>query len=186
MTQRSRKEHPVKEAHKKLSVLDFSPRQLFIGSLVLFMLSVVTLAIATFITSDSSIKNAKPQNPFALGKSVSQGLATVTVSNVRKSAGTQPFVAPEGEQYVTVELTVKNNSDSAINITPTNDTYIKRDDGTISYMTMNNLAHPFRAGALPPGEQIKGDISYIVSTEGSYRFFVDSIWSGGVLPFSLR
>lgn len=128
---------------------------------------------------------AIPQQAFSVGTAIRMGDASFQIDNATYTNGTPPFTAPAGKQYLLIDLTVKNHSDKPIQILPTSDTYVKDQAGNVSYVTPSALENPFRAGELSPGEQIKGQLSYLVPKAGTKKFFIDAIWSGGVIPFAL-
>ncbi len=160
----------------------------------LFWLSVVTL-IASFSIlfyslvyvrqQPTVVISALPQTPIAANQTVSMGVVDMRVSDVRANAGRKPFTAPQGKEYTIVTLYVKNRSDAPIQVLPSTDTYVKDSGGNIYYTSPNTLSNPFRAGQLSPGESIKGELSFLTPTDVSLKFYVDAIWSGGVIPFAL-
>lgn len=159
---------------------------LFVISLLLLVTSIGLLVITTRrLSHQPTRKAAQPAAPFAVASDISSGLVTVTVESVQ-FAGTQGnFVAADGEHFVLIGLKVRNNSDQPIQILPSSDTYLKDASGHVTYLTPYRLDNPFRAGELPPGETVRGELSYIASTVGQHKLFIDAKWSGSVLPFKI-
>jgi hypothetical protein len=158
---------------------------LFYASIALCVLSFVMLLAALNIeqrrTSDST-----PQKPFTTGSTIKQGMVAMSVDSVSYNAGTGAFTAPKGKHYAIISFTVKNRSDQQINVLPSSDTYMKDSAGNVVYLTPFTLDEPFHAGELPPGEQVKGQLSYLVPENTPMKLYVDAIWSGGVIPITIN
>jgi len=154
---------------------------LFVSSVVLFSATLVyfnkskQLRTTTYASSQ----------PFSTGKPVRMGKVEVTLSNVHFEAGSPPFIAPEGSTYVLAELSIHNTTDAPLQILPSVDTYVKSTDGSVSPLAVYAYQSPFRAGELPVGETIRGEVGYLVKKDAAAKLYVDATWSGGVLPFKL-
>lgn len=122
---------------------------------------------------------------FEIGKTASEGLVSLVIDRLEYSESSKPFTAPTGKRYLTLYLNIKNTSDKPIQVLPSNDMYVKDDQGVVYYLTPYVLADPFRAGELLPGDQIAGQLSFLVPKQGSANLYVDAAWSGKVLPFFL-
>jgi hypothetical protein len=177
---------PLKNLQQRLTTMQSI--KLFYISAGLCLLSVILLATALWTQHNTPrlTSAAESLKGYAVATPITQGLVTMQVAKVSFSNGQSHFVAPANEHYVFVDFVVKNNSDHPINVLPSSDTYIKDSAGTVSVLTPYNLTQPFHAGALLPGEQIKGQLSYLAAKTGSLKLFVDSIWSGGVVPFKVQ
>jgi hypothetical protein len=164
--------------------------KMYFASIAMIILSFVVLGIAlasnTKNTVNSSSTKVQSQRPFEIGEVFTSGQVKLQVSAVDFSAGTQPFIAPETMQYAVVRLHITNQSDHPINILPTTDTYIKSADGTVSYLSPFGLKDPFRGGELLPGESVQGELSYLIKKDQPSKFYIDSIWSGAVIPVKLN
>jgi hypothetical protein len=68
---------------------------------------------------------------------------------------------------------------------PAADTYLKDTSGNVVYLTPFELSQPFRSGELLPGEQIQGQLSYLVKKSKSYALYIDSTWSGRLIEIKL-
>jgi len=148
-------------------------------------LSIVLLATALFVQHQPR-RASVAQNPYPNGQAVTMGSVSMKINNVTYSDGKKSFPIPPDQHYVIVDLSVTNVSDRPVNILPGSDIYLKKDSGEVSYLTPFELDEPFHAGELSPGETVRGQISYAAGKTAKYKLFVDGIWSGGVIPFSLR
>lgn len=164
------------------------PRLLFWCAVVLFVLSTAMLSIALVTEHHDHqqfYRQANVLTPFKLGQTVRMGAASVSLTNPKYVSGSGSFTAPNGMKYLVVDLTVKNFSDSPIRVLPSTDTYVKDATGRVIYLTPYGLERPFHAGELLPGEQVSGQLSYLVPVSSRLKFYVDGVWSGGVLPIAL-
>lgn len=155
------------------------------GLLAMSIILLITAVIVQRHTQTNQILPA-PAVGYGVGEVVPVGSAEVQVAKITFSNGQPGFTAPADKRYLIVELTVKNNANQPIDVLPSSDTYIKNTAGHVSYLTPYGLKQPFRAGKLLPGEQITGQLSYLTAKKGSLKLFVDSIWSGGVIPFKVQ
>lgn len=156
-------------------------------SLIFIVLSfamLVTSAVVVF-RSNRSLVIFKPSQSFDLGSDVKTGQAIVNVQKTNVSQGSYPFLAPEGYSYVTFKLSIHNISDGPIQIFPTSDTYLKDATGQVSYMATFGVDNPFKAGELPAGEKITGEVAYLINDDSDYSFYIDAIWSGSVINFAV-
>lgn len=126
------------------------------------------------------------QTPFLPAKTVEMGAAAIVTAPIRYEAGNGTFAAPAGKQYAVITLTIKNRSDKPLNVLPTADFYMKSTKGDVAYESPFTLAEPLRAGELLPGDTIKGEVSFLVTEDIPYLFYIDAIWSGSVLPFAIQ
>jgi hypothetical protein len=162
-------------------------QRLFYASLAILIVSAVLLGLALAAERRTQQqKQPAPQVLFVPAQAVTMGQAVMTIGNPVYSSGSPGFSAPSGSRYLIVNLTVKNTSSRPINILPANDTYIKDTKGHVGYLTPYALKNPFRAGELPPGEQINGELSYLVPSSAPVKFFIDAPWSGGAVTFVLK
>ncbi|QQS19422.1 DUF4352 domain-containing protein [Candidatus Saccharibacteria bacterium] len=155
-------------------------RWLFGLSIVMLMVSFLILEVA------SSIASERIRVPFAglvAGKPITTGTTTITVSDIHHKPGTGRFIARSGYEYLVLTLNVRNNGEKPLNVFPTTDTYIKTNSGVVSYVTPYDLANPFHSGSVLSGESTEGQLSYLVPKNASYKFYVESSWSGGAIPF---
>jgi len=163
--------------------------KLFYASVILLAIAITLLIIALVVQSDTKRINsysAQPAKAFSTGQMVEMGDVSLLVKKV-SFGGSQPgFLAPPGKYYAVVDLLVKNRSEKPIDIEPSSDSYVKDSAGNVSYLTPYILDNPFRAGELPPGEQISGQLSYIAPKNQPLKLYIDGIWSGGVIPFALN
>lgn len=161
---------------------------LYFASIVLLIFSFFVLGTTLLIkvSDNNNSVNVSTQEPFKVGEQITTGQVSITVTSVDYGGGSEPFIAPEGMQYAVVRLNISNRDIKPISIAPTIDTYIKADDGKVSYVSPYALKDPFRAGELLPGESIQGDLSYLVKKDVSLKYFVDSIWSGSSIPIKIN
>lgn len=158
----------------------------FYASIVLFLLAGCMLIAAYIQEQPPTQKEANPQQPYSAGVTIKQGSVAMTISDLHYDNGNGVFTAPADKHYLIFTFTVKNRSDRQVNVLPSSDTYVKTTAGKVIYLTPFTLDNPFRAGELPPGEQIQGQLSYLVPKNETSKFFVDAIWSGGVIPFAIK
>ncbi len=158
-------------------------RWLFLASAVLFVLSMVCLVSAYKLSHE---RTHTPYAGLAVGKTVHVGGSGLTVTKVEHKPGSQPFIAPEGYDYLIVTLRVENRSEQPFSIAPTNDTYVKTADGTVSYLAPFALEKPFHSGIVLPGESTTGELSYLMPKTGSYKFYVESSWTSTAVPFMVK
>ncbi len=161
------------------------PAATYTAGLIMLGLAAILLTLTLF-TQHQNRRTSPPQTAYANGQLVAMGSAAVKINRVTYSEGKATFPIPPGQHYVIVDLSVANTSDKPINILPASDIYLKTATGEVSYLTPYELNQPFRAGELLPGETIRGQISYAASKTAPTKLYVDGIWSGGVIPFSLR
>ncbi|MBL8121871.1 DUF4352 domain-containing protein [Candidatus Saccharibacteria bacterium] len=179
---------PLKPSPVKTSDVKRHPRLkteqwLFVGTLVLFVASLITLGIAQSIVQK---RTHVPYAGVAQGKAITVGSSTITIQKVVHKPGTSHFAAPGGYEYLIVTLRVRNNSEKPFNIAPSIDTYTKTSTGKVAYLTPYELAEPFHSGTILPGESTEGELSYLVPKQASYKFYVEASWSGGVVPFMIQ
>lgn len=158
---------------------------MFIVCVGLLALSSVLLVVALGAESRTTAnlaRTAARQTPFALGQDINTGSATIKLSNPSYSDGAGPFAAPAGKHYLILDFSVKNYSATTINVLPGADTYVKGADNHPLYLAPFTLTEPFRPGGLAPGETMVGQLSYLVPISGNVTFYLDSIWSGRVIP----
>lgn len=154
--------------------------------MAMLLLALATLLLGFTLREKPANIVDKPYQGYEVNVPVSMGVASMKVSSVSFSDGQPGFRAPPNLHYAVIDMTIKNNSDQPINVLPSVDMYTKDEAGSVSYLTPFSLNQPFRAGKLLPGEQIKGELSFIVVKTGKVKLFVDSIWSGGVVPFRVQ
>ncbi|MCA9327463.1 DUF4352 domain-containing protein [Candidatus Saccharibacteria bacterium] len=154
-----------------------------VASLVLFVLSLVSLVIAINVATE---RTHVPYAGIPVGKSISVGSSTLTVDKVTTKTGSQPFVAPEGHEYLVVTLTVRNNGEKPFSVLPTTDTYVKESDGTVDYPAPFTLEKPFHSGIVLPGESTKGELSYLVPKSSAYKLYVEADWTSTAVPFMVK
>ena len=173
---------------KITNLLDNS-RVLFYCSLgiLLVSFSVLLLAMrAEHRSNDNFHRTAAQQVPLRPGHKINMGSATMTVGSINYNNGSGHFAAPNDRHYLILNLTVKNYGEKPIHVLPSSDTYIKDTEGNVTYLTPYAVEHPFRAGELSPGEQITGQLSFLVPKTAKLTFYIDSIWSGGVIPIAIK
>lgn len=162
-------------------------RKLFYISIALLATSCLLLGLALWAEYRAALlQPVQSQAPFSLEQEITSGSATMKLSEPTYAVGTGRFAAPEDKHYLIMNFSVKNNSDKSINVMPASDTYVKADDGTLTYLTPYMLREPLRSGELLPGETIKGQLSFLISKTKSVKFYVDSIWSGRVIPIATK
>lgn len=156
----------------------------FIAACVLCIVSAVMLLIsfqlAPRTTQRTSYAGLKLNTP------VTTSVATVTVLSRRTSQGSGMYAAPAGKHYEIINVNVENRHAVPIMVAPASDTYLKTTSGEVVYLSPVALDNPFRSGQLLPGETISGELSYLIDNAKTYKFYIDSDWSGGVLPFLLN
>jgi hypothetical protein len=161
---------------------DLSPT--FIAGLVMLMIASLLLGVTLYLQHKQP--QTLLQTPFKIGQVVTLGSATFKINGVSYSDGKPGFPAPASQHYLILDVSVTNISEKPINIFPASDMYLKRSTGEVAYLTPFALDQPFRAGELSPGEAIRGEISYVTPKDSTFKFYVDSIYSGGVVPFALQ
>ena len=156
----------------------------FIAGIVMLGLATILLGITLYL--QHKIPSSSIQTPFKIGQAVTLGSATFKINGVSYSDGKPGFPAPASQHYLIVDCTITNITDKPINVFPASDIYLKRSSGEVAYLTPFALDQPFRAGELSPGETIRGEISYVTPKNASFKLYIDSIYSGGVIPFELQ
>lgn len=154
---------------------------LFMSSLLLFSASIVY-----FNRSRSWTSTYTPTNAFKAGQPIRMGKVSIRIDEVRFEDGSPPFEAPDGSHYAIAQITIQNVSDAPVQIMPSVDTYVKSPDGTVATLATYAYKNPFRAGELPAGEMIRGEVGYVVKKDSDSKLYVDALWSGGVLTFELE
>jgi uncharacterized protein with FMN-binding domain len=170
------------------SITQVNTVKLFYLSVVLLLFAIASLVSAYIVQQNTSkpSNSSVPFSGYSLNTPVTMGVTTMEVTKVSFSDGQPGFTAPADHHYAIVELTIKNNADHPIDVLPTSDTYVKDQTGKLSYLTPFVVDEPFRAGSLLPGEQVKGQLSYMTTKTGPLKLFIDSIWSGGVVSFKIQ
>lgn len=157
--------------------------RLFIASIALFALSLVVLFVANMVVAGHK---RVPYSGVSTNTVITSGVSALQVTNIQHKPSAIPFVAPKGYEYLVVTLSVQNNDEKPIDVLPTSDTYVKQADGTVSYLAPYALQNPFRGGKILPGESTKGELSYLVPVDGTYKFYVESDWSAAAIPFMIK
>lgn len=181
--------------HRKSSTLSVSERLMssysikktnwiFVISMGILMLALVLLALAYHVEQRSKQPTSIPQTAFKINEPISMGVVEMKLEQVKFESGQTPFKAPDGKKYAIATLDIKNKSDRPIQVLPSGDMYMKNDAGDVAYISPYSLSQPFRAGELSPGEQINGDLSFLIKNDSTYKLYIDAIWSGGVIPFA--
>ncbi len=162
-------------------------RVLAILSIIMASLCLLAIPSAIYVVyRHTDQQSAVPsRHLFEIGRTTSEGLASLVIDRLEYSESSKPFTAPTGKRYLTLYLNIKNTSDKPIQVLPSNDMYVKDDQGVVYYLTPYVLTDPFRAGELLPGDQIVGQLSFLVPVQGSASLYIDAAWSGKVLPFFL-
>lgn len=156
-----------------------------IVTLLLAIVSIFALCASLFIYQASKPK-VYEYGIYKTGTPISAGLATVTINSINYDQGSSVFKAPAGKHYIVLDTTFKNNSDKSISIFPSTQTYLKDNSGHVYYLSPSTLEDPFKAGELLPNDIITGQLSYLVPVGSNYTFYIDSIWSGGVVSARLN
>lgn len=160
---------------------------LFYSSVGILVIAFVTLIVALAVVANPGTNHkVSSATGYAVGTTIRQGSVTIKINGVT-FGGSQPgFIAPAGKHYAVVEMSITNNTDQPINVLPSSDTYLKDSDGLVTYLTPYALINPFHAGALLPGEIVRGQLSFISKSTGPAKLYIDGIWSGGVVPFKVQ
>ena len=156
--------------------------QIFFYSSVLLCL----LAVAMLLASLRIGRSVQPATGIHKGQQLSQGSATIELEAVRFTQGSGHYKASPGKRYAIISLSVANNSSTPFSVAAANDTYVKDRTGTTYYLSPTSLDEPFHSGQLLPGDSVRGELSYLLPLTGEFRFYVESDWSGGVVPFLLQ
>jgi hypothetical protein len=157
-----------------------------VGLCVLSVLVLTAALVSQHNQRQQLYQSQSPMKPFKPGQTVRMGAVSVTVANPSYTNGSSSFAAPPDKHYLIVDFTVKNFSDKPITVLPSTDTYVKDTAGNVVNLTPYGLDRPFHGGELPAGEQVSGQLSYLVPRSRDVTLYVDGIWSGGVLPFALK
>jgi hypothetical protein len=160
-----------------------SSRAFFYCSVAILLLAMVLLSIA--IHTERCGQASTKTTAFSVGQQIISGQGTITISTVKHSSGSAHFKAPADSEYLILNLKVNNNGTKPINVLPAADTYLKDTSGNVVYLTPFELSQPFRSGELLPGEQIQGQLSYLVKKSKSYALYIDSTWSGRLIEIKL-
>jgi hypothetical protein len=155
---------------------------MFISSLVLFAVSAMLLTAAIYATVPHKTRQAMYQP----GSEIVNGQARFSIKNITYSAGTSRFTAPANMHYVIFDFTIENTSNKPIAVLPANDTYMKNQEGVVSFLTPYGLENPFRAGDLLPHEKITGQLSYLVHKNETQKLYIDAVWSGALIAIAIN
>jgi hypothetical protein len=145
----------------------------------------LVIALRTNQNTKRQLAVAHPQQPVALGTPISTGSVIAKVESVVYSDSVPGFKSPEDKHYAIVKLALTNKTDQPIHVYPVFDTYMKASDGTVYKITPFALTDAFRSGDIMPGESLKGELSFLVPKQTDARFYLESIWSGSVVSFTL-
>ncbi len=156
--------------------------QIFFYVSVLLCLLAATMLLASLKVG----RGDRPATGIHKGVQLSQGSATIELERVRFTQGSGHYKAPSGKRYAIISLSVANNSSTPFSVAAANDTYVKDRAGTTYYLSPTSLDEPFHSGQLLPGDSVRGELSYLLPLTGEFRFYVESDWSGGVVPFLLQ
>jgi hypothetical protein len=77
----------------------------------------------------------------------------LSINGLQHTTG-EHLKAPDGQEFLLLNLHVKNLSASTIGVFPSLQTYIKDTAGKVYYLTPAELQQPFLAGNLAAGDQI--------------------------------
>lgn len=160
----------------------------FYISLALCTLSLLTLITALIVTykNNSTVTIYESSESFLANETIRMGSAEMLITNVNRSPGQKPFIAPDGYEYILASVQIYNISDKPIQVIPTLDFYAKTDNGDVSYISMYAHRTPLDAGELPVGEKLKGDVAFLIKSGDQPKLYIDSAWSGSTLAFNLQ
>lgn len=89
---------------------------------------------------------------------------TITASEIKTETGYIMGIAPaQDEKIISVKLDITNNSDSEFDFYPTNQTFIRDNQGSQFIMTPVGLTEPFAATTIAPNESKSGQLSFLVT-----------------------
>jgi hypothetical protein len=146
----------------------------------------LVIALRTNQDTKHQLAVAHPQQPVVMGTQISTGSVIAKVESVSYSDGVPGFKSPADKHYAIVKLSLTNKSDQPIHVYPVFDTYMKASDGTVFKITPFALTDAFRSGDVMPGEALKGDLSFLIPKQTDARFYLESIWSGSVVSFTVK
>ena len=156
---------------------------------LIYLLFILVLSIIMFSTSlwiQHKTVYLAPVKGYPQGVKVNGGYAAMRLDSVSTTTGSGIFKTPSSQIYLIIGITIKNISAKPINIFPTTDMYVKDKNGNLTYLSIYDLTNPFRAGELLPGDQISGQLSYLIPKNSLQKFYIDAIWSGGVVVFDVN
>jgi hypothetical protein len=94
---------------------------------------------------------------------VARNPVTFDVQEVRFDVtGAEPFTAPSDQEFVILQVEVKNSTDSIFNLAPVVQTSVTDDSGAHYSMSPAVLDSPLQAGPIDPHGSAKGTLSYLV------------------------
>jgi hypothetical protein len=97
------------------------------------------------------------------GKTYSNNNYDVRIDSVYRGSGEKGSLNPgDGKTYLIVNLYVKNKTNKILPLYPVTQTYIKDSQGQTYSIGPAIVKQPFLAGDLQPGDQIKGELAYVV------------------------
>ncbi|MCA9325824.1 DUF4352 domain-containing protein [Candidatus Saccharibacteria bacterium] len=170
----------------KIGKLTLTSKHYFYAGSIAFLLAVLLLAWTLAIQYSSNTNSVSAAKPLETNQMIRTGNVDLKIRNVRFIKGSGMFAAPAGKQYVVFDLWVQNISDKPIQVLPSTDTYMKTMTGDVSYLSPYKLSNPFKAGELPSGEAIHGELSYIIPQDTSVNLYLDANWSGSVIPIAIQ
>ena len=117
------------------------------------------------------------------GKTYSNSNYDVRIDSVSRSSGEKGSLNPgDGKTYLIVNLYVKNKTNKILPLYPVTQTYIKDSKGQTFSIGPAIVKQPFLAGDLQPGDQIKGELAYIVpNTVQDLQFYFEGLSSSPLI-----
>jgi len=169
---------------KKKKTMKLSSKNMLLISITFFCLAIFFLGVALWVQNNTT--SLPPIHGYDKDINIAAGESAIRVNGIKSSTGHGIFTAPKGNHYLIVSVTIQNLSKKPIYVLPSTDTYVKDPSGKLTYLSPFELANPFRAGELLPGDKSTGELSYLVPTSSRQNLYIDAIWSGGVIVFAAQ
>jgi hypothetical protein len=158
----------------------------YINHALLFSIACVILAVSSTIFYYVKYKNITEElneyktgyalKTWAIGDEVDTPDYTISVKeiNIDKIGIPKYLPAPEGKQFVAVDLTVKNRTSTEAVFLPINSSYLRDQDGIKYAVTTAPNVEEGIAGQIAPGDTARGMLGYLVPQDISeLRFYFE-------------
>lgn len=127
---------------------------------------------------DARLKDSVTLQTYTANTTINTARFDIALSNIARDAkGGHAFKPAKGSDFLTMTIFIKNRTSQEMSVFPVNQTELKDDHGHVYRMTVAELADPFQAGHLRPGDQIQGQLAFEIPSSLQHPvFFFDSGW----------
>ncbi len=133
----------------------------FFGGVAFFLLSGAALGFVVLTLLAQRGAFGGHVHAFKPGQSISNTFYEVRIDNVKRSQGNpQSLIPNSGNEFLVVDLYIKNKSNRITQFFPSTQTYIKDASGRTYTLGVAELRNAFQAGDIAPGDNVKGELAY--------------------------